>query len=50
MDTTKMRLMSCMGIGVVIYWDYHIAIYRFRPTHHVFTGGSFVAYGGLRAI
>jgi len=25
MDTTKMRVMSCMGIGVVIYWEYQVA-------------------------
>ena len=50
MDTTKMCVMSCMGIGVVIYWEYQVAIYRFRTTHHAFAGGSFVAYGGLRAI
>jgi hypothetical protein len=25
-------------------------IYRFRPTHHAFAGGSFVAYGGLREL
>jgi len=52
MDTTKMRVMSCMGIGVVIYWEYHVANISVPPDPPRFCRWvfCFVAYGGLREL